>query len=157
MGGLPRCAGIVRQQERKLPLSARRDGEPRPERCAARSGSDTIRRGLMRDAGEFETGDFALFGLEGDRSGEQATIELGQHHCMAWSDWESPRGESRQASRLDPANTTCRIGAPAASRGDGASSSRAEKAVALSTICGLNSRKIDATKLPVSRSLRLAT
>ncbi len=55
---------------------------------------------------------------------------------MAKSACDKPRGESCHASRVEPARTTCRIGAPAASKGDGASSSLAEKAVTLSTIFG---------------------
>ena len=80
MGGLPCCAGIVRQHERKLALSARRGGEACPQRRAARSGGDALCRWLMRDAGEFESCDLALLGLEGDRRGEQPPVELGQHH-----------------------------------------------------------------------------
>ena len=80
MGGLPGCAGIVGQHQRELALRARRGGETRPERRAARSGGDALCSGLMRDAGEFEPGDLALLGLEGDRGGEQPAVELGQHH-----------------------------------------------------------------------------
>ena len=42
VGGLPRRAGIIRQHQCKLALSARRGGEPRPKRRTARGGGDAL-------------------------------------------------------------------------------------------------------------------
>ena len=47
---------------------------------ASRGGGDARFRRLVGEPCEFELGDRALLGLEGDRRGEQPAVELGQHH-----------------------------------------------------------------------------
>ena len=73
-------AGIIRHQQRDLALRTRRSPQARQSGDAIRHDGDAVRLGPARVGGEGERSVARQRILEGDGAGENAPVELRQHH-----------------------------------------------------------------------------